>query len=98
MTQYIINKYSRVAFFGASVTQQNPGYSYETAKLLESKYKVFGFGGMHLPDAGICFIDKVLKFKPNYVFVDWFSTDYMEQSNKTLSYIDTLLYKFSKAN
>lgn len=88
--------YKRIAAFGASVTQQENGYVDQLAKKIGAKIKKFGFGGMHLPDAGICFIDNVRAYKPDCVFVDWFSTDYMEQSERTLQCIDTILYKFSK--
>ena len=53
---------------------------------------------MHLPDAGVCFIDKVLSYKPDLCLIDWFSTGYMECSEKTLQCIDTILYKFSLIN
>lgn len=89
---------SKWAAFGASVTQQENGYANQLSKLIGNRIKKFGYGGMHLSDAGMCFIDTVLKYKPNYVFIDWFSTDYMEQSIKTEQYIDTILYKFSCIN
>ena len=85
----------RIAAFGASVTQQENGYVDQLAKKLGSNIKKFGYGGMHLPDAGICFIDTVCNYKPDIVFIDWFSTDYMQQSDRTLQCIDTILYKFS---
>lgn len=90
--------YKRLAAFGASVTQQENGYVDQLSKKLGVKIKKFGYGGMHLPDAGVCFIDTVCAYKPDCVLVDWFSTDYMEQSEKTLQCIDTVLYKLSLIN
>ena len=92
----MINIYKRIAAFGASVTEQEKGYADQLAKKLGVKIKKFGYGGMHLPDAGVCFIDKVLPYKPNLCLIDWFSTDYRECSEKTLQCIDTILYKFSQ--
>lgn len=88
----------KLAAFGASVTQQENGYADQLAKKLGTKIKKFGYGGMHLPDAGICFIDKVLSYNPELCLIDWFSTDFMEQSENTLQCIDTILYKFSLIN
>lgn len=90
--------YKRLAAFGASVTQQENGYVDQFSKRIGVKIKKFDYGGMHLPDAGVCFIDTVCTYKPDCVLVDWFSTDYMEQSEKTLQCIDTILYKFSLIN
>lgn len=91
--------HGRICFFGASVTAQESGY----AKILSNKWRkysncsIFGYGGMHLNDAGICYIDRVLEKKPNICFVDWFSTDYNKCDEKTIEYLDTIVYKFTKA-
>lgn len=94
----MLKNYKRIAAFGASVTQQENGYADQLAKKLDVKIKKFGYGGMHLPDAGVCFIDKVLSYKPEVCLIDWFSTGYMECTEKTLECIDTILYKFSQRN
>lgn len=88
----------RIAAYGASVTEQENGYADYLARKFGQKIKKFGYGGMHLPDAGMCFIDDVIKYKPNLAFIDWFSTGYMEISEKTISCLDTILYKFSLHN
>ncbi len=84
-----------IAFFGASVTLQKSGY----AKVLKDKFDdnvaIFGYGGMHINNAGICFIDDVLEVKPIFCFIDFFSTVYTEQTDITKEYIDTIIYKFS---
>jgi len=54
---------NNLCFFGASVTQQKEGFAWHTSQLLNSEYNCFGYGGCHLKDAGICFIDKVLETK-----------------------------------
>ena len=87
-----------IAFFGASVTQQRDGYAYKIIDKLNEKVNVYGFGGMHLNNAGISFIDKVIKDNPKLCFIDWFSSEYIVQSDKTKEYIDTIVYKFSKIN
>ena len=94
----MLKNYKKIVAFGASVTEQENGYADQLAKKIGIRIKKFGYGGMHLPDAGVCFIDKVLSYKPDLVLIDWFSTGYMECSEKTLQCIDTILYKFSKIN
>ena len=88
-------EFKRMAAFGASVTQQKNGYADRLAAKLGKKVKKFGYGGMHLPNAGMCFLDTVAKYRPDCVLVDWLSTGFMERSQKTLRCIDTILYKFS---
>lgn len=87
-----------ISFFGASVTLQKNGY----AKILSEKFnddtKIFGYGGMHINNAGICFIDTVLQVKPSICFIDFFSTGYTIEDENTKEFIDTIIYKFTKAN
>lgn len=94
----MLKKFRKIAAFGASVTQQENGYVDQLSKKIGTKIKKFGYGGMHLPDAGVCFIDKVLSYRPELCLIDWFSTGYMECSEKTLQCIDTIIYKFSQSN
>lgn len=63
-----------IAFFGASVTQQKNGYARKLTKKLCQKENIFGYGGCHLKNAGIIFINKVLEIKPTICFIEWFST------------------------
>lgn len=53
---------------------------------------------MHLSDAGICFIDEILKLKPDVCFVDWFSTGYKDQDGEAKIYLQTILQKLSLIN
>ena len=87
---------TKIAFYGASVTQQRNGFVDHFAKLSKAKVLKFGFGGMHLSDAGICFVDKVVAVRPDICFVDWFSTWYMNQDGKFDLYIDTIVEKLQK--
>jgi hypothetical protein len=87
-----------IAFFGASVTGQKEGYAWHLSKKLNTPYVCFPYGGNHLHDAGICFIDDVLQENLNYCFIDFFSTDYTTISDITLTYIDTIIYKFTNVN
>lgn len=84
-----------IAFFGASVTLQKSGYAKVLQQMLNDDVEIFGYGGMHLNDAGICFIDDVLAVKPSLCFIDFFSTVYTEETDLTKEYIDTIIYKFS---
>lgn len=92
----MISTLYRVCFFGASVTQQSSGYAAILKKELNADVKVFGFGGMHLRDAGIIYIDSVLECNPDLCFIDWFSTGYNSCDSNTEEYIDTIIYRFSK--
>lgn len=89
---------AKIAFYGASVTQQRNGYVDYFAKLSKAKVLKFGFGGMHLSDAGICFVDKVIAERPDICFVDCFSTGYMNQDEKFNLYIDAIVEKLQKIN
>lgn len=87
-----------ICFFGASVKQQKNGY----AEKLKTHFKdsivhIFGYGGMHISDAGICFIDNVLESKPDYCFIDFCSTGYMSKDPITIESLNTIVYKFSEA-
>lgn len=87
-----------ITFFGASVTLQKTGYAKVLSEMLDENVKIFGYGGMHLNNAGICFIDDVLDVAPTYCLVDFFSTVYTIKNEKTKEYIDTIIYKFSQLN
>jgi hypothetical protein len=90
-----------VGFFGASVTAQKTGYTYLLSKKLkddEIETHVFGYGGNHIDDAGICFLDNVIEKKNDYCFIDFFSTGYFEISQKLIEILDTIVYKFTKVN
>jgi hypothetical protein len=87
-----------LAVFGASITGQKNGYAVHLKDFIHTKIEIFGFGGMHLNDAGICFLNKVSKTKPQYCFLDWFSTLYNECTEKTIECIDTIVHHFSTIN
>jgi hypothetical protein len=87
-----------ICFFGASVTQQKNGY----AKVFCDKYSlnccIYGYGGMHLYDAGVCYIDNVIILKPEVCFIDFFTTAYTETNKMTNVYLDTIVFKLNKIN
>lgn len=92
---------NNIAFFGASITQQQNGYWYHFGlRNPELNIKHFGFGSMHLNDAGVTYIDDVLNFDPEYCFIDWFSTGYIKYNedkfDEIVDYIDTIIHKFYK--
>lgn len=89
---------NEIAFFGASVTQQKNGYVDAVASLLNHKVLKFGHGAMHINDAGICYINEVLEKRPKICFLDWFTTEYMNQNGKIELFINTILQKFSAIN
>lgn len=76
---------ARVAFFGASITQQKESVSYASAVELASKYnnsqerlklKVskYGFGGMHITDAGSYYLKMIIESAPDICILEWHST------------------------
>jgi hypothetical protein len=90
---------NNITFFGASITQQNDGYAQFFARMnTKFKVSVFGYGSMHLKDAGVCYIDNILSTDPEYCFIDWFSTAYVDEAKDDFDeitiYIDTILNKF----
>lgn len=90
--------YQNFAFFGASVTKQKNSYADCLMDLIKKKYKKFGYGSMHLSDAGICFVDDVIQYKPDICFIDWFSTSNTDYEKSILKYLDCIIYKFLKNN
>ena len=89
-----------VSFFGASVTQQKNGYVDFFAKLCEDTINVkkYGYGSMHIYDAGISFINNVINDKPNYCFIDWFSTGFINADSYIKQFIDTIVLKLIEIN
>jgi hypothetical protein len=86
-----------ISFFGASVTQQQTGYVYEFTKLLlNGNVNKYGYGSMHLKDAGICFIDNALQNKPTYLFIEWFVTGHTDTCCDV--YLDTIINKCANIN
>jgi len=90
---------NNITFFGASITQQGGGYVHHFSTLNpQFKISVFGYGSMHLKDAGVCHIDHVLSSDPEWCFIDWFSTAYVDEAKDNFDeitlYIDTILHKF----
>ena len=89
----------RIAFFGASLVQQQNGYwKYFSGKNPSLKVHPFGYGARHLNDAGVCYIDEVIDFEPDYCIVDWFTTGYVKYNEDKLdeikTYINTILHRF----
>lgn len=93
-----------ISFFGASVTAQKTGYvHYFFNEHLKHNCKEFnvnqhGYGSMHIKDAGMCYIDDVLKSNPQYCFLDWFSTGYTPKDQELYSYLDNFRFKFISNN
>ena len=86
----------RLAFFGASVTAQKEGYVavfQELTKEMDVIVFRHAYSGMHLSDAGICFIDTALKDNPNYLFIEWFSTGQNYHGPTLSNYLDALVRK-----
>lgn len=87
---------TKVAFFGASVTAQKEGYVTVFQNLTKDKdITVFrnSYGGMSLDDAGICFIDEVLKDSPNYIFLDWVSASVSQEGVLLKKFLDCIIRK-----
>jgi len=88
-----------ICFFGASVTQQKNGYAvFLSNKLNQEKIEthIFGYGGNHINDAGICFLNKVVEKNPDYCFIDFFTTGYIDSGKDIIDYLDTIVYNFTK--
>jgi hypothetical protein len=83
-----------ISFFGASITQQKNGYVHYF-KALNPEFEVnqYGYGGMYITDAGICFIDDILLTRPEYCFLDWFSPACYRPPEKIKDYLDAIVRK-----
>ncbi len=92
----------KICFFGASVTEQhyNSGYVIQfkntveknNIKNLEIVQK--GFGSMHLCNIAISKIDEIINDKTNCIFIDWFSTWYIETDvNELNKLLDSIIRK-----
>ena len=82
-----------IVCFGASVTRQTNGYVDYLSNFLENEIYKEGYGSMHLKDAGICFLDKIISYKPGYCLIDWFSTSKTDYGNQIIKYLDAITYK-----
>lgn len=87
-----------ICFFGASVTRQKNGYAEHFLSKINLQGHVFGYGCMHLDNAGLCYIDTVTSVRPTTCFIDFFSTAYLSCCQKTYECLDTIVYKFSLIN
>ena len=53
---------------------------------------------MHLNNAGIVFIDKVLESAPDYCFIDWFTSCSTFTNHELVEYLNAIIFKFNNAN
>lgn len=88
----------KISCFGASVTQQAKGYVFYLEQLFKSKINAHGFGSEHLCYSGVIHINKVLNFKPEICFIDWFSTGNLKINENNTMMLDTIKYKFATNN
>lgn len=95
MMNYVLyHKPETISIFGASCVSQPRGFTYFLKKMLSDyNIEIHGYGGMHLNDAGIFYIDKVLHNNPKYCIIDWVSTGYIEYNKEFTEYIETIIYK-----
>jgi hypothetical protein len=87
-----------IVCFGASVTRQNNSYADFLQNLLEYNIYKEAYGSMHLSDAGICFLNKVIEHNPKYCLIDWFSTAKTDYGNEIIKYLDAIIYKLAAHN
>jgi len=84
----------RIAFFGASITQQKTGYVHWFKNLNpDLDIYQYGYGSMYIHDAGICYIDEVIKNNPQFCFLDWFSPACYRPPEKIKDYLDAIIQK-----
>jgi len=88
-----------LAFYGASVTKQKTGYVHYIEKMCNHNILQFGYGGMHLKDAGIVFINDVCNSKPTHCFVEWFTPGIKNYTKESLFlYLDVIVLNLLRAN
>jgi hypothetical protein len=91
---------NKITFFGASVTEQQNGYVKYFTELCGDRFHIskYGYGSMHIKDAGIIFIDKVLQEKPQYCFIEWFCTWFVPTTEILEEYLNAIVYKLFNNN
>lgn len=90
---------NKISFFGASITQQKTGYVHYFKKLNPTfEVSQFGYGSMYITDAGICYVDDVIKASPDYCFLDWFSPACYRPPEKIKDYLDAIIQKLFSIN
>jgi hypothetical protein len=91
---------TNISFFGASVTEQANGYVKSFSNLIGDEFIVskYGYGSMHIKDAGVIFIDEVLKSKPHYCFIEWFCTLFVPPTEILEEYLNAIVYKLFNNN
>lgn len=88
-----------LAFYGASVTNQKTGYTHYIEKMCNHNILRFGYGGMHLKNAGIININEVCKSKPTFCFVEWFTPGIKDYTKETMFlYLDIIVSNLLKIN
>lgn len=98
-TTYILSM-KKIAFFGASITQQSGqnGYFFHLKNMLQDRSPAinifqFGYGSNCLDDAGFYFLDKVLAVSPDIIFIEYFTTFQIKFDKKYLVILNDLLNK-----
>jgi hypothetical protein len=89
---------SSIVCFGASVTRQKNSYADYLQNLLQYNIYKEGYGSMNLSDAGVCFLNKIIKYNPEYCLIDWFSTAKTDYGNQIIKYLDGVVYKLLTHN
>ena len=86
-------KTKNVAFMGASVTQQNPGYVSEF-RMLNPSWNITQYGvGLML--VNVCKLDFILESKPEILFIDF---SLHGNGTELIQIIETLVYRLAKEN
>lgn len=86
-----------IAFFGASVTAQKNGYAIQYKKYnTTANISIHGYGSTQLFNAGVCFIDEVLKKNPDVVFLDFIGSVYFTINDNNIKCLETILRKCSQ--
>ena len=87
-----------ICCFGASVTEQKFGYARCLKEYLpDYNITIYGYGSHCLQNAGILYIDDIIKTKPQYCILDFFvvgSRDFVDD----IECLNTILYKLSTIN
>lgn len=87
-----------ITIFGASVTQQKNGYAKYLSNVFNNQVSIHGYGGMHLNNAAICFLNEIVRKNPDFCLIDWFSTGYIETNDETEECIEYLIFHLNEIN
>jgi hypothetical protein len=83
-----------ICFYGASVTTQKNGYAVKFKEYIDNTYNIIidSRAGNTLGGSGVCCINKVKSYNPDFLFIDWFSPTFIYKKDELYILLDAILF------